>query len=73
MDEFIAACEAGASHTNEVGMRGLRGSIRLARGDADGALADHLHGLDLARVADEPGDVIYALAMCAVTHASRGE
>ncbi|MEP7225666.1 MAG: AAA family ATPase, partial [Actinomycetota bacterium] len=31
-DAFIAACEAGAGHTNEFAMRCLRGSLRLARG-----------------------------------------
>ena len=41
LDEFIAACEAGASHTNESSMRGLRGSVRRARGDEAGAVADH--------------------------------
>ncbi len=72
-DAFIAACEAGARHTNEYAMRGLRGSLRLARGDADGALADHLRGLELARVVGEAFELIYALATCAVTRAARGE
>jgi class 3 adenylate cyclase/tetratricopeptide (TPR) repeat protein len=73
VNEFISACEAGAPHAMEVGMRAIRGSIRLARGDADGALADNLRGLELARVVDSPVEIASALGMCAVAHACRGE
>ena len=72
-DEFIAACEAGQPHTNDFAMRIVRGDIRLARGDPDGALADHLRSLELARAAEEPGDLIPALAVCAATRVWRGE
>jgi class 3 adenylate cyclase/tetratricopeptide (TPR) repeat protein len=71
--EFIAACEAGAAHANEYAMRIIRGSIRLARGDLDGALADHQRGLELARAFDDAADITAALSVCATTHAYRQE
>jgi tetratricopeptide (TPR) repeat protein len=73
LDEFIAACEAGASHTNESSMRGLRGSVRRARGDAAGAVADHRRAVELARVQGHPGELASSLMICATTHADRGE
>ncbi len=73
LDEFIAACEAGAPHTNEPSMRGLRGTIRRARGDATGALADHRRAVELARVGDDRVDLAATLLLCAATHADRGE
>jgi class 3 adenylate cyclase/tetratricopeptide (TPR) repeat protein len=73
LDEFIAACEAGASHANEASMRGLRGTIRLVRGDADGALSDHRLGLEIARRQDDPLNLSEALGVCAATLADRGD
>ena len=72
-DAFIAECEAGSPHTNELGMRLVRGSIRRARGDADGALADHLHAVALARETADPLDLVLALLTCAASHAERGK
>ncbi|MEX2614441.1 MAG: adenylate/guanylate cyclase domain-containing protein [Gaiellaceae bacterium] len=72
-EDFVAECEAGSPHTNELGMRLVRGSIRRARGDADGALADHLHAVALARERAAPLDLVAALLTCAARHAERGE
>ena len=49
LNEFIAACEAGAAHANEPDMRGLRGALRRARGDVAGARLDHARAVELAR------------------------
>jgi class 3 adenylate cyclase/tetratricopeptide (TPR) repeat protein len=72
-DAFIGECEAGAPHGGEFGMRIIRGSIRLARGDADRALEDHVRSLELAREVRGPGDVVAALAALAATREDRGE
>jgi tetratricopeptide (TPR) repeat protein len=71
--DFVAACEGGALHANEFAMRLIRGSIRLARGDSGGALADHRRSVELARAVNDPSDVTAALSTLATTHAYRGE
>jgi class 3 adenylate cyclase/tetratricopeptide (TPR) repeat protein len=53
-DEFISECEAGSPHYMEAAMRDTRGLIRLARGDAEGALSDLRRALALARDAKDP-------------------
>ena len=72
LDEFIAACEAGASHTNESSMRGLRGSVRRARGDE----------AEPSQIIEGPSSSRASRATCASsprlddlrhTHADRGE
>jgi len=72
-DAFIAQCETGSPHTNEWNVRAVRGSIREARADAEGALADHLRGVAAAREMKNPRYLVEALANCAATHAGRGE
>jgi class 3 adenylate cyclase len=72
-DAFIAACETGSPHTNEWLARMVRGSIREARGDAEGALADHLRGVEVARGIQTPVYLAETLAHSAATHAERGE
>src|SRR3989440_2421208 len=47
-EEFIAEC-ASSPHYLEASARGIRGYLRLARGDRDGALDDYQRGLELAR------------------------
>jgi tetratricopeptide (TPR) repeat protein len=54
LHEFIAECEAGSPHYLEAQARGVRGNIRLARGDSEGALADLGRSLALAREAKDP-------------------
>jgi len=73
LDEFIAACEAGAVHTNEPAMRALRGSIRRERGDHVGALSDHRRGVEIGRKKDDDQSLTEALTACAATLADRGE
>jgi hypothetical protein len=57
IEEFIAECEAGSPHYLEGAVRRERGRIREARGDVEGALADHDHGLALARSANDPQEL----------------
>jgi class 3 adenylate cyclase/tetratricopeptide (TPR) repeat protein len=72
LNEFIAACEAGAPHANEPDMRTLRGSIRRARGESSGARTDHLRAVELARAGDR-GHLMASLFGCAAMHAESGE
>ncbi len=48
-NRFVAECEAGSPHVDEGYVRVNRASIRLERGDVDGALADHTLALELER------------------------
>jgi class 3 adenylate cyclase/tetratricopeptide (TPR) repeat protein len=72
-DVFIEECETGSPHTSEWLVRMVRGSIREARGDAAGALADHLRGVEVAREIQNPVYLAETLANCAATLAGRGE
>jgi tetratricopeptide (TPR) repeat protein len=53
-DDFIAEVEAGVPHYQEMETRDVRSSIRLARGDIDGALDDSAKSLAMARGAKDP-------------------
>ncbi len=53
-DDFIAESEAGSPHYLESICRGMRGRVRLARGDVGGGREDAAKALELARLADEP-------------------
>lgn len=70
---FIAECEAGTPSFQEIVARWARGWIREARGDSDGAIADHLRAVTLAREAGDSTRLAAALAICASTHAERAE
>ena len=70
IDEFVAACEAGAPHYHEGGMRLRRAVIRLARDDVQGALDDIRKTLPLARRAGDPSSVAPGSRVCA--HPRRG-
>jgi class 3 adenylate cyclase/tetratricopeptide (TPR) repeat protein len=61
-DDFIAEAEAGSPHYQEMEARNVRGSIRLARGDVDGALDDSEKALAMARGAKDPQVLHPALA-----------
>ena len=61
-DEFIAACEAGDRHYTEPYIRMDRASLRVARGDQDGALADVRQAVDRGREAADPQARVPALA-----------
>jgi predicted ATPase/class 3 adenylate cyclase len=71
-EAVIAECEAGFPHALEYGARSIRGSIRAAQGDADGALADHLRGVTHAREKGDPEQLCGALALCAATLTEAG-
>ena len=73
LDEFIASCDAGASHANESEMREIRGSIRRARGDAEGALSDHRRAVELTRSRRDEVALAPALAALAATLADGGD
>jgi class 3 adenylate cyclase/tetratricopeptide (TPR) repeat protein len=53
-DEFLAESKAGSRHFLELGCQLVRGRVRLARGDRDGALRDAAAALELAKQASEP-------------------
>jgi class 3 adenylate cyclase len=61
-DEFLAESEAGSRHFIEVPCRLIRGRIRLARGQRDGALQDAVAAVKLAKEAKEPQTLQPALA-----------
>ncbi|MEX2614309.1 MAG: hypothetical protein WD380_12090, partial [Gaiellaceae bacterium] len=59
-NRFVADCDAGSPHVDEGYVRLNRASIRLGRGDVEGALADHTRARALAREAYP--DVVAAVA-----------
>jgi class 3 adenylate cyclase/tetratricopeptide (TPR) repeat protein len=61
VDEFIAETEAGAPHYMEQQCRLVRGNMRMARGDAEGAVADSGLALEAAREAKDPQAIYPAL------------
>ncbi len=71
-DAMIAECEAGSPHVLEDGMHAIRGEMRDVFGDADGALADHLRAVALAREKDDPVGLSAILGICAAALADRG-
>ena len=62
-DEFLARTEAGHGHFMEAYCRDMRGRIRLARGDLEGALDDTAKALQQARASNEPQRLCPALAV----------
>jgi class 3 adenylate cyclase/tetratricopeptide (TPR) repeat protein len=65
-DAFLAEVEAGSPHYMESACRGLRASVRLARADSVGALADSERAAELARQAKD----VQVLAPALCTHAT---
>jgi class 3 adenylate cyclase/tetratricopeptide (TPR) repeat protein len=61
-DAFIAQCES-SPHYLEGSAREIRASIRSARGDLAGALADTERSLELGRKAGDPQAVVPALTL----------
>jgi tetratricopeptide (TPR) repeat protein len=53
-DDFILESESGARHYLESVCRDVRGHIRFARGDLDGAVEDAVKQLELARHSGDP-------------------
>jgi tetratricopeptide (TPR) repeat protein len=71
-DEFIAEC-ASSPHYLESSAREARGSLRLARGDHDGALDDYHRSLELARQIKDPQTLLPSLLGCARGLATLGK
>jgi tetratricopeptide (TPR) repeat protein len=71
-DGFIAECEAGVPHYLEPDARGVRATIRVARGDVAGALEDARLGLERARENKDPQSLFPALARAASAFAAAG-
>ena len=63
-DDFIAECEL-SPHTLESPARWLRASVRLARGDHAGALADWERSLAKAREVKSPQTLLPTLLQAA--------
>ena len=63
VERLLAEIEAGPPHFTEGPCRQLRGSLRLARGDLPGALADTRHAVEFAVRRDEPEMLQPALAV----------
>jgi tetratricopeptide (TPR) repeat protein len=72
-EEFLARVEEGESHYGVWQDLFIRAEMRLARGDAAGALADAEQTLELARAVEDPQAVYFALAGCAHVFAVVGE
>jgi class 3 adenylate cyclase/tetratricopeptide (TPR) repeat protein len=72
-DELIAEVEAGSSFYLEPSWRALRGRIRLARGDLDGALVDATKALEPARRASDSQlrDPVFVFAARTLLEADR--
>ena len=70
-DEFIAEC-ASSPHYLEGFALNVRANLRLARGDAEGALDDHHRALELARQVRDPQALQPTLLACARCCASVG-
>jgi class 3 adenylate cyclase/tetratricopeptide (TPR) repeat protein len=64
-DAFLAESEAGTRNFMDGYCRAMRARIRLARGDADGALRDARGALDFARAAEDLQMLYPALAVSA--------
>src|SRR6185437_3021821 len=70
-DEFIAQCES-SPHYLECSAREIRASMRSARGDLAGALADTERSLELGRKAGDPQAVVPALATACSIYVALG-
>jgi class 3 adenylate cyclase/tetratricopeptide (TPR) repeat protein len=71
-EDFIAADQAGSTHYLEPWMRALRALIRLARGDAPGAVSDARTSLERARRLEDPQAVVPQLAVTACVELGAG-
>jgi class 3 adenylate cyclase/tetratricopeptide (TPR) repeat protein len=63
-DDFIAECES-SPHYLENMARAVRADLRLARGDREGALADHYRALEQGRQIKDPQALLPALLQTA--------
>ena len=70
---FIAECEAGTPHVQELTARQIRAAFLESRGDVAGALADHVRAVELARGRDSGITLLVALPLAAAAYADHGE
>ena len=71
--EFVAECEATGGHTLQASTHCHRGSIRLARDDLAGAIADAERALELAQGVQQPDRIFQSLAFAVRAFAAAGE
>jgi tetratricopeptide (TPR) repeat protein len=71
-NERIAESDGGAPHWMDPVQRGVRGLVRLGRGDLGGAWDDAAKALDFCRVANDPQMLFPALAFNARVLVARG-
>jgi class 3 adenylate cyclase/tetratricopeptide (TPR) repeat protein len=72
-DLFIAECEAGSPHTQEMIVREVRAALSLARGDRELAVRDQLRGLHLAEAKYDLFNHLGACALTAAMYADLGQ
>ena len=72
-DEFITAALAGSRSYQEPQCHAVRALIRVARGDADGAVADARRGLERAREIKDPQVLTPQLAVAAYVELKVGD
>jgi tetratricopeptide (TPR) repeat protein len=72
-DRFVSTVEREGGHYQEAYARTIRGRIRLARGDAEGALADSERALVVGRAAGDPQALYPALAFRARVSSEAGD
>jgi tetratricopeptide (TPR) repeat protein len=73
LEEFLAECEAGSPHYNEINVRRERGRLREARGDLAGALADYERALSLGRSANDPQGLLPTVGTAVRAFEERGQ
>jgi tetratricopeptide (TPR) repeat protein len=71
-DEFLAESEHVADAYNAITVAFVRAMLRLGLGDLDGAVADQAFALERARLAKDPQELYYALAVAVHVHADTG-
>jgi len=72
-DEYLEEVESGSPHYNAWQDWLIRALIRLARGDAAGAVRDAERALELGRAIGDPQAVYFVLPACAYVFARAGE
>jgi class 3 adenylate cyclase/tetratricopeptide (TPR) repeat protein len=72
IDAFIADCEAGRPHYQESWLRLARASIRLGRGDTDGAIEDLERALAVSRAVKDPQNLFGTLGDAAYVYVRMG-
>jgi hypothetical protein len=72
-DAFLAESSRAGAHYQDATAAHARALLRLARGQLEGALADHAFALERARATRDPQALCPALAVAAHVHAEIGQ